>query len=49
MKLVLAFALEHGLDLAFQEVIVLFQVVVLRKDGHFHLAEVVLVDSDGSQ
>jgi hypothetical protein len=48
MGLVLTFAFEHGLDLAFQEVIVLLQVVVLGKDGHLHLAEVVLMDSDGS-
>lgn len=47
MRLVLALPFEHGLDLAFQEVIVLLQVVVLGKDGRFHLAEVVLVGGDG--
>jgi hypothetical protein len=46
MGLVLAFTLEHGLDLTLQEVVVLLQVVVLGKDGHLHLAEVVLVCSD---
>lgn len=49
MGLILALPFEHGLDLAFQEIIVLLQVVVLGKDGHFHLAEVVLMGSNGSK
>lgn len=49
MRFVLALPFEHGLDLAFQEVIVFFQVAVLGKDGYLHLAEAVLVSSDGTQ